>query len=179
MEMLKTLARIHLAREAGSVKRYHTARVIQSETVAEHSFNVANLILLLTGGTCSQQLIVAALTHDMGEYHTGDIPAPTKRVMPKDVQHKIEKMEYVAVERIHPTLCIELTTDEQQLLTLCDRLDGLLKCIDEVRMGNTHVIPIGKQYCHYLKEIMSVRCFYKTETQKVIDEFMGLIGNEN
>jgi len=37
---------------------------------------------------------------------------------------------------------------------LADRLDGLLKCIDELNLGNRHIIKIGSRYCNYLNKML-------------------------
>lgn len=144
--------RIRLMRRAGAVRRYHTETVIKEETVAEHTFNVLNLVMALTQGHASRELILAALFHDMGEHKVGDLPAPTKRGLPAESRHTINEMEREAVKRIHGGIP-ELTPMEEKVLHIADRLDGLWKCIDEVRMGNRHIWAVGENCVKYLAEL--------------------------
>ena len=141
--------RIDRLRAAAGVDRFHTAQTLRTETVGHHSFNVANLLLMMTEGECSKRLIVAALLHDLGEVIVGDIPSPTKKKLPEEVQSKLEEMEEEAVKYIHP-YAPDLTADEWRVLKLADNLDGLLKCRDELRLGNRNVRPIGDRYLSYI-----------------------------
>lgn len=137
-------------RDAGIVQRFHTARVLRHESVAEHSFNVAQLVMALTCGQASRDLILAALMHDMGEYKTGDIPSPVKLRLPPEVAATMESMEVEATKELHPGAWWGLTPVEERILAIADRLDGLMKCVDELKMGNRHIIPIGNRYVGYL-----------------------------
>ena len=53
------IERLKKARASGRVGRYHTARLIHQESVAEHSFNVVNLLLLMTDMRASRNLLGA------------------------------------------------------------------------------------------------------------------------
>ena len=144
--------RIDLAREAAGVARYHTARLIHGESVGEHSFNVCNLILLMTNGEASRALLIAALTHDMGEPAVGDVPSPIKKMMPDTVKVIMNCMEEAAVRVIHPHTPT-ISDVEKKLLKLADNLDGLLKCRDELRLGNRNIRTIGDRYVQYIQEL--------------------------
>jgi len=148
--------RIERIRAAGSIKRFHTARVIKEETVAEHSLNVAALVLVLTEGEASRNLLVRAMTHDHGEAAIGDIPANIKSRMPLEARQELELKESEEVELMFPGLStLHLSAEEERILHLADRLDGLLKCTDEVKMGNQHLTIIGERYCEYLADLTS------------------------
>lgn len=146
--------RIQLAREAGDITRFHTARMIHDETVGHHTFNLINLLLILTEGAASRELILAALCHDLGEIATGDIPANVKSKMTPRILDSLYSMEEQVVSDIHPCLSYELTAMEDKLLNLADKLDGLLKCVDEINLGNRHIIKIGSRYCNYLNKML-------------------------
>lgn len=148
--MNEQLRQALLAREAANVKRYHTASIIKEETVGHHSFNVANLLMIMTNGQCPHRLIVAALLHDMGEPKTGDLPSPVKVGLPKEVQDKLEEIEHRALRAIHPYADLDLSEEEGRLLSLADKIDGLLKCREELRMGNKEAIVIGERYISYI-----------------------------
>ena len=68
---------------AQHVKRFHIVNTTKSQSVAEHSFNVALLAreIAIKMGFDSENIdkvTLAAMFHDMDEVITGDIPTPTK-----------------------------------------------------------------------------------------------------
>src|SRR5947208_2732904 len=65
-------------RRAGRVLRYHTWPHIRPQTVAEHGWQVAR-ILLAWWPSASQELVNHCLFHDVGEVAAGDVPFPAKR----------------------------------------------------------------------------------------------------
>lgn len=141
------------ARKAGRVKRFHTTDLLFQETVAEHTFNVMNILSVICGGNLSLNLLRHALAHDMGEYKTGDIPANVKRDLPLDARELLKFKEQLAVIDIHPFIDPEhnLADEDRWLLEFADNLDGLMKCTDELRRGNRGVIDIGNRYIEYLQ----------------------------
>ena len=144
--------RIDMAREASGVLRFHTARTIHDETVGQHSFNVCNLLLMMTNGELSRDLLIAALLHDMGEPAVGDVPSPVKRAMPLPVREELDRLESEAVATIHPYFPT-LSVEESMTLKLADLLDGLMKCRDELRLGNRGIRDIGDRYVSYIHEL--------------------------
>lgn len=164
--------RINRIRDAGSIKRFHCARVIKEETVAEHSLNVAALCLVLTKGLASRELLIAAMLHDHGEAAIGDIPANVKSLMTNNVREALERQEAAEVALMFPDLrTAPLTEEEQYTLTIADRLDGLLKCRDEVKMGNRHVEYIGERYVQYLYTLTDKVDLHRVAVQEIIDDF--------
>ena len=138
------------ARLAANVERFHTHPVLRRETVGHHSFNVANLLMIMTNGQASSRLLFAALWHDMGEPKVGDIPSPVKVGLPKEVLEHIDLVETRAVQAIHPYADMNLDKEEARLLSLADKIDGLLKCREELRMGNKDIITVGERYVSYI-----------------------------
>ena len=61
----------------GAIKRYHTLEIIGEQSVASHSWGVA-MILQYLDPNVSKEAILRALTHDVAELFTGDVPAPVK-----------------------------------------------------------------------------------------------------
>lgn len=149
MSMLK---QAQLARRAGNVQRYHTQMLLRSETVAQHTFNMLNLLHIVTHGIFSPQLMNAILVHDMGEYATGDIPSPGKRALNKEAKDSFLAAEDAAMRAIHPGIAIDLTSYEHSVLKLCDNLDGLLKCTEERMMGNRIIQECAENYIAYLEQ---------------------------
>lgn len=144
--------RILQARRAGRVVRYHTNPLVIHEDVAQHTFNVMNILLDVMGGNISRNLLLAALLHDQGEYATGDIPSPVKRgVVGAAVKEHLDNVEEEAVRALYPNLpTIHLSGEEKVLLKFADLLDGLIKSTEEVRMGNVYAQECGRNYCRYL-----------------------------
>jgi len=67
---------IHNLRDAGGVRRYHTDVHMPSQSVAEHSWNMAMMCRILWPADLF--VMMACLTHDIAEYWTGDVPSPAK-----------------------------------------------------------------------------------------------------
>lgn len=157
-----------LARRAGQVKRYHQFRLLHEETVAEHSFNVVNLVLLLTEGNASAALLAGALTHDMGEYVLGDIPAPIKRNLGATAQNILDSVETGALACIHRDMPI-LSEEDHHTIKVADYLDGFLKCQEEMRLGNVQMTEVCRQYYRYLNDLMAKN----GQHDKFINEIIG------
>lgn len=137
---------VTMTRKAGSVERYHTERTLMRQSVAEHSYHVANIALELAGNTASLNLVRAALYHDIAEQYTGDIPAPVKVDWP-DLHNALRIIE----RAFHEGAEVEcnLTPAEQLILKWADALELLYYCIEERLMGNTSLDPVfyrGNQY---------------------------------
>lgn len=142
--------------EGGSVVRYHTRPGIKPDTDAHHSHGVAMLCEILSGGCgegvlygakASANLLMAALTHDLGEQFTGDISAPAKRALA--IGGLFSSLE--AEERGNYNLNYEplLTKEEWVILKLADAFDGMLYCCRELALGNRTALLIWRRYCVY------------------------------
>lgn len=84
----------------------------------------------------SRNLLFAALIHDTGEQYTGDIPYPLKKQHPA-LDSYVKNAE--ASFMLYNGIGVELTEDERQILKAADMLDLVFKCVEEVRVGNTHL----------------------------------------
>jgi 5'-deoxynucleotidase YfbR-like HD superfamily hydrolase len=149
-KMTTILERAHLARRAGRVTRFHTQFLLKPENVAEHTFGLLNLLMIMTGGQVTGKLLMDALAHDAGEYVSGDMPSPSKRAMGPDAKGAFEDIEFGAMQMIYDRVWEPLTSWEALLLKTADNLDGLLKCIEEKRMGNYTIEGCGENYAAYL-----------------------------
>lgn len=136
MSALNTLRGL---RSAGCVRRYHTEPGIE-QTNAEHHWGVATLLLFIEP-TCSRDALVYALRHDVAEYATGDMPAPTKWRYPD-----LKKMlDFIEVEELH-RLGLEmptLTEYEKALVKFCDSAELVLTCDEWQRRGNAYAYAPG------------------------------------
>ena len=151
--------------QAGAVKRYHTMRVHEHQSLAAHSWGVAMIIVQISEEPPSAQLLQYALTHDLAEYETGDIPAPVKWGN-KEISEGLSALEF-DFERRHGIIC-DLTDQELLLLQWADTFELVLYCWHEMRMGNNFVLPTYNRGKVRLKS-------YGFPTVKASDLFFNLI----
>lgn len=144
-----TVPDIEFVYGGGAVERYHTMQIIVPNSVARHSFGVAWLCYILTEGAASTRLIMAALAHDLPEQITGDIPAPTKRAMRIYDSMKEYEESILTAQGVN----FQLSVDERRVLKLADCLDGMMFCIQELRMGNKNARVVYGRYLSYIKEM--------------------------
>jgi 5'-deoxynucleotidase YfbR-like HD superfamily hydrolase len=128
-----------LYRDAGAVKRYHVKRTHRIQTVAEHTFGMLMLVKQVATDSllADGKLYEAILHHDLPELFTGDIPAPIKRVHPElgPLMDSIEE----DLKPLHQEF--NLTPEQGALLKWADRMELVLWCLEEFRMGNTYMKP--------------------------------------
>ena len=138
-----------LARAAHGVSRFHTMPTIGHQSVAEHSYGVVMLVIWLTDGAASANLMKAALYHDLPEHFLGDIPAPAKWDYPdlKEAAHRVE-------EQVHKRAGteLELTTAEHNLLKIADMLELICYCAEQLRLGNRNAQVVFRRGVAYLAE---------------------------
>jgi len=140
---MKPLVEATLYRDAGAVKRYHVKRTHRTQTIAEHTFGMLMLVKQVTEGQgeyglqSRATLYEAILHHDLPELMTGDVPAPIKRVHPElgPLMDSIEQDLYPLYREY------TLTQEEAALLKWADRMELVLWCLEEFRMGNTYTKP--------------------------------------
>ena len=93
------------------------------------------------------QVAVAALYHDAGEILTGDMPTPIKYYNPA-IREAYRQVEQVAAdkllgmlpEELRPTYSAALSPaapEIQQLVKAADKLSAYIKCLEEVKAGNS------------------------------------------
>lgn len=128
-------------RRAGAVRRYHTWPTIQTQTVAEASWNVVR-ILVTIWPDAPAEAITHALLNDCGEIVTGDLPFPVKR------DNRVLKDEIV---RLEETAIIDMGLAPQEScrdqvwrdrVKICDMLEMWEFGLDETAMGNRYAQPI-------------------------------------
>jgi 5'-deoxynucleotidase YfbR-like HD superfamily hydrolase len=110
--------------DAGGTVRWHTHGKNLQQTVAEHSWGVAAIILLLKPNP-SVALLRAAILHDVHEAVMGDLPSPFKRRF-ADTLGPIEKLikdEFLAQHQLEDPV---LTPEEQKVLKLADKMEAML-----------------------------------------------------
>ena len=120
----------------GAVKRFHTVPTIGEETVGEHSFGVAMMVMAITEGKVSVELLKAALFHDIAEQVTGDSPFTSKRAFPL-LKSAIEAAEEVWEK--DNGFHVELNKRDKDLLKTADMMQLLWRCKLQRDLGNKNM----------------------------------------
>lgn len=138
------------------IDRWALMQNTAEENIAEHSHNVAVIAHALCvignkkfGKTYNaERCALLALYHDTTEVITGDMPTPVKYGS-EEMKNVYKNVEALAGERLLAMLPEEFRDDyaplfEKQendkelwkLVKAADKIDALIKCINETRMGN-------------------------------------------
>jgi len=136
---MKALVEATLYRDAGAVKRYHVKRTHRTQSIAEHTFGMLMLVKQVAPHIDKYMLYEAILHHDLPELMTGDVPAPIKRVHPElgPLMDTIER----DLHPLYSPILEGLTQEEAALLKWADRMELVLWCLEEFRMGNGYMKP--------------------------------------
>lgn len=111
--------------KSGQVARYHCNPTMSMfrQTNADHQWGVAMIILHLNP-SAGIRLIRAALEHDVGEMHTGDIAWPVKQTHPEHAANHDELEQKASAHLGAPRQ--RLPPEDEKWLKLGDRLESLL-----------------------------------------------------
>lgn len=131
-----------LLRQAFRIQRFHTVPLIRSQTVGEHTAGVIALACYLNGGY-SEDLMRAALFHDIGEILTGDVPHNVKKDNP-DLRRELRRIEAMVLP---PG---DLNSEQRRALNVADMLECIWKCTEEIQMGNLCLDLVRKRAIGYL-----------------------------
>lgn len=143
--------RLDFFRDAGEVKRCHTERTLRSQTVAQHSWGVAT-ILLMVHPEADAKLLRAALWHDVSERAMGDIPSPVKWAS-EGMHAAIESLED-DINTQWDIMPKGLTEAERALLKFCDAFEFYLWTREELAMGNTFMYTPQQNITAFLNNFM-------------------------
>ena len=145
------------------IKRWQLMRSVREENIMEHSQSVAMLAHALAviknerfGGKVDVlKTVLYALYHETSEVLTGDLPTPIKYYNP-EINAAYKGIEAVACDKMLSMLPPELRTAyepivredgselERKLVKAADKLDALIKCIEEVKCGNKEFVKAKK-----------------------------------
>ncbi len=138
------------------IKRWSLMRSIREENIMEHSQQVsviAHALALIknkiyNGNVDVNKVVLLAQYHEVGEVITGDLPTPIKYFNP-EIKTAYKDLEKQASERILAMLPEELkleyeqyllpdeNTYEYKIVKYADRMAAYLKCVEEVKAGNS------------------------------------------
>lgn len=138
------------------IRRWSLMRSVRDENIMEHSQQVAVIAHALAlinnkifGGKVDvNKTVLLAQYHEVGEVITGDLPTPIKYFNP-EINSAYKELEDNACHRILNMLPDSLkeeykeyvlpdnNTEEYKLVKCADRLAAYLKCVEEVKAGNS------------------------------------------
>lgn len=138
------------------IKRWSLMRSVREENIMEHSQQVAVLAHALAviknkyfGGSVDvNEAVKIALYHETGEVITGDLPTPIKYFNP-EINTAYKDLEHKACERVLDLLPEEMKeeyknyvlpdteSEEYKIVKNADRLAAYLKCVSELKAGNS------------------------------------------
>ena len=140
------------------IDRWGLMNNTRTENISEHSLETAILshaLVSIANTRCGCSLdadraAVIGLFHDAGEIITGDMPTPVKYYNP-EISNAYKAVEKVAEEKLVDMLPMELRSVYRPLICdadpklipyikAADKLSALIKCIEEVRMGNNEFL---------------------------------------
>lgn len=153
------------------IKRWSLMRSIREENIMEHSHQVAVIAHALAliqnkefGGKLDiSKVVLLAQYHEVGEVITGDLPTPIKYFNPeinsayKDLEKGActklldmlpENLKEEYIEYILPNT----NSEEYAVVKYADRISAYLKCVEEIRLGNSEFKKAGASIGKELKK---------------------------
>lgn len=140
------------------IDRWGLMNNTKTENISEHSLETAILshaLVTIANERLGESLnadraAVIALFHDSSEILTGDMPTPVKYYNP-DIRDAYKTVEKVAEDKLISMLPEDLRgvyrtviSNEdivlERYVKAADKLSALIKCIEEVRMGNNEFL---------------------------------------
>ena len=140
------------------INRWGLMNNTKDENISEHSLEVAILSHALVSianvrlgySLNADRAAVIGLFHDASEIITGDMPTPVKYYNPeiknayKDVekvaQNKLAAMLPEDLQKVYKPILAEEDMELEPYVKAADKLSALIKCIEEVRMGNNEFL---------------------------------------
>lgn len=139
------------------INRWGLMNNTKNENISEHSLQVAIIAHCLVlihnkryGGSINpERAALLAIFHDSTEIITGDMPTPIKYFNP-EIKKAYQKIENTAANKLISMLPDDFQEDFEQIIKMsgsndgeikkyvkaADKFSALIKCIDEMRMGN-------------------------------------------
>jgi 5'-deoxynucleotidase YfbR-like HD superfamily hydrolase len=147
-ERLKTMS---------SIKRFGTLPMIENESVASHSYNVAIMALMVADydpdlDVDREALLRKALFHDFEETILSDIPHPIKHrfqggklgkllkeIVPELIENEIFKELPERLKRIYVRSALGAKDDlEGEIVAAADAMDIIMTSLRELKLGNRY-----------------------------------------
>lgn len=177
-------------RNLAFVPRWAIIRVQRQQSVAEHSYFVAiyadQIARAINWSGPRDQLMRLALFHDMDEILTGDISAPSKKVMESSAMsgwHIFEKWKTQRMEErincFQSYLEIVSPWDKSgyAIIKTADLLEAVLFLCDETFSGNRNVHPVREYLADALmKSVDALPCNDKKDLDTLRVSISAAVG---
>ena len=161
-----------------NIKRLSVRQVISPLTVAEHSWLVAMLVMRMcdeifeeardkltllsereTFTRNKNEMVKAALVHDMEEAIIGDIPRipcirDTTYLLKIEAIHLINKDLFDDVKGLYYGR-LRVLADDYTLVKYCDLYSLLIECIREIEIGNNTLIEVAGKALYLMEELVN------------------------
>lgn len=161
------------------IKRWSLMRSVREENIMEHTQQVAIIAHALAliknkmfeGKVDVNKVVLLAQYHEVGEVITGDLPTPIKYFNP-EIKTAYKELEKDACEKLLNMLPEELreeyscyilpdtTSEEYKIVKYADRLSAYLKCVEEIKSGNSEFKKAKKSIENDLKNAKSQEVNY-------------------
>ncbi len=166
-----------------NINRWGLMRNTRTENLSEHSLEVAFIAhaLAVLGNNRlgknynADRVAVCAMFHDTSEIITGDMPTPIKYFNP-EIKDAYKKIEAVAEQELISKLPEDMRKDfgevyspdddTRKLIKAADKISALIKCIEELNMGNLEFKDAERSTRKAIKK------FDLPEAQIFMDEFI-------
>lgn len=176
----------------GSVKRFAVDNLKYPYSVAEHSYRVAMLSMLIVDDynlknhnkINSEEVLRKALIHDLEEVKMGDIPSPAKNVNKKVKKYLREigysLMEEEVLEGLPESIklrYLSLWNEDKdgtsgEIIELADKLEGLYQSIKEVNASNDELEESLLSHISYFESEKGIELMDRYSISKEIYEDM-------
>lgn len=176
------------------IKRWALMRSTVAENIKEHSFDVimfAHALSLIEnkiyGGKIDEYKVMCLATyHEAGEVITGDLPTPIK-YFNSQINSAYKDLERLASQKLVDSLPKELkdsyaefispdeSTVEHKIMKAADRISAYVKCVDEVKSGNSEFVKAKESIWKSINaiELKCVKYFIENvlpSFEKTLDE---------
>ncbi len=138
------------------IKRWSLMRSVREENIMEHSQQVAIIAHALAliknknfgGNVDESKVVLLAQYHEVGEVITGDLPTPIKYFNP-EIKSAYKDLEKNACEKLlnmipenmkeeyKQYIIADENSEEYKIVKSADRLSAYLKCVEEIKAGNS------------------------------------------
>jgi 5'-deoxynucleotidase YfbR-like HD superfamily hydrolase len=178
-----------MSRQLANIQRCSTTRRIKQQSVAEHSYYVAVISLLLAqelkGDVDLGLLLQKALFHDLEEAMTGDIIYPLKHSSPEvnatleeitvEYCRKIFEKKFPKYEHFRGIQRFSKDGYEGEIVRLADAIELMVYCYEEFVNGNGHMQELLLRAIKITKSCLLFK--ESQETKKLITTIQRRIKN--
>lgn len=140
--------------------RYPTVMRLNKESVSEHSYHTAMIVILLSDDYRFDLTTASlmALVHDVTEIDLTDVPHPVKKRFPQvaealtDAEISLSDDLPYPIKRIFNNLTFGLEV-EQKIVHYADAMSCLIYSDSEVKLGNTYMKRVYDESVFRIKEL--------------------------